>query len=94
MRNFYTATEKHNSSSEELTIEKINILIEHKNDIIKYLISKLYDWQEEQKKDDKPSLTFSNPGSAAQCSVRWSSSKILQTFRLLSGKFPRKCLFL
>lgn len=38
MRSFYVATETYNSSNEELTSEKFNILIEHKNDIIKSLI--------------------------------------------------------
>ena len=43
MRSFYAATETFNSSNEELTSAKINIFIEHKNDIIKPLISKLDD---------------------------------------------------
>jgi len=48
MRDIYAATETYNSSNEELIIENFNILIEHKNDILKYLISKLDDLQEER----------------------------------------------
>ena len=58
MRNFYVTTEINNSSNEELTIEKFNILIEHKNDIIKSLISKLDDLQEEWNLDENPPLIF------------------------------------
>lgn len=43
MRNFYATIETYNSSNEGLTIENFNILIKHKNDIIKYLTLKLDD---------------------------------------------------
>ena len=58
MRNFYATTATHNSFDEELTIEKINILIKHKNDIIKSFISKLDDLQEEWEQDENPPLIF------------------------------------
>jgi len=58
MRKFYVATETYNSSDEELTIENFYILIEHKNDIIQSLISKVDDLQEEWEQDGNPLLSF------------------------------------
>jgi len=58
MRNLYAAKETYNSSKEKLTIENFNIFIEHKNDIIKSLILKLDDLQEEWKQDENPPVIF------------------------------------
>lgn len=49
MRSFDATTETYKSSNEELTNAEFNILIEHKDIVIKSLISKLDDLQEEQK---------------------------------------------
>ena len=55
MRSFHAATETNNSSDEEFTSVEFNTLLEHKFNIIKYLISKLDDLQE-QEKDEEPLL--------------------------------------
>ena len=52
MRIFYAATETNNSSDEEFTSSKFNILLEHKFNIIKYFILKLDDLQEQEKEEE------------------------------------------
>ena len=53
MKSFYAATETNNSSDEGFTSAEFNTLLEHKFNIIKSLILKLDDLQE-QEKDEEP----------------------------------------
>ena len=53
MRSFDATTKTYKSSDEEPTSVEFNIFLEHKFNIIKYLILKLDDLQE-QKKDEEP----------------------------------------
>ena len=58
MSSFDAAIETYKSSNEELTSAEFNIFLEHKFNIIKYLIEILDDLQEEHKKDEEPLLIY------------------------------------
>lgn len=57
MRSFDVIAKIYKSSNDELISEKKSFL-EHKDNIIKSLISTLDDMQEEQKKDEEPLLMY------------------------------------